>query len=310
MGAVPRSETFLHDGQISPQKQGIRLVCSSSLSAGELVYVSGYDATLDCFLVTKSDADVPNAVAQYVVAAALSANTMGRGRKAFLLTDVATNGSTVGDPVYLSTVAGGWTLTAPSSTSARQQIVGRVKVVNASTGVIAFNLAEGAHPVGKLAGTQIQNGSVPSAALDDTLLHTVTGSLTNAQMLALATSPVEMVAAPGAGFVLEFVSGALFFDHTAAYTEPSAPDDMVIRYTDGSGGIVSQDVDATGFLTAAGDAMAFIAPLHGAITTVRLKAACDNQALVLHNTGGNYGGGNAANVVRFSISYRIRAAGW
>lgn len=133
-----------------------------------------------------------------------------------------------------------------------------------------------------------------------------TGSITNTEMLALRATPKTLVAAPGAGFVLEFISLELFFDYTAAYTESA--DNMAVRFTNGSGTIVSQAIEATGFVDATADTMT-----NGLakIDAISAKTACDNKALVLHNTGdGEYGGGNAANVVRFRCNYRIHAAGW
>ena len=54
---------------------------------------------------------------------------------------VDTSGGAVGDPVFLSNTAGGWTLTPTSSTTRR--IIGRVLVVNATTGVWEFSGATG-----------------------------------------------------------------------------------------------------------------------------------------------------------------------
>jgi hypothetical protein len=143
-------------------------------------------------------------------------------------------------------------------------------------------------------------------ALDSATLQYAEVSLTNAEMLALRATPKTLVAAPGAGRVLEFVSGQLFFDYTGAYTETA--DNMAVRYTDGSGTIVSQAIECTGFVDATADTMTNILPK---IDAIAAKTACDNKALVLHNTGdGEWGGGNAANVVRAKIWYRIHSAGW
>lgn len=296
---------------VQPYHEGLRVenAFAGTLTAGTLVYVSGVNTTstdlniLGIPKVTKADADAaaPANVATYVVTEAIPQSGYGIVARAFTQINVDTSGYTaVGDPVFLSIVAGTSVPVDPSiaSSVATGQRVGYVKVKSATVGEIAYDL--------------LSNGvtRVGTRSLPPTGVLTVTGSLTNAQILALVGTPVEVVPAPGAGLILEFISGALFFDYTAAYAEPSAPDDLVLRYTNGAGTITSQDIDSTNFLTASADAMAFIAPLAGAITTVRLKNAVDNQALVIHNTGADLTGGNAANVVRYSINYRIVTPGW
>lgn len=150
----------------------------------------------------------------------------------------------------------------------------------------------------------VAQGVSPSA-VDGSLMWAEV-SITNAEMLALRATPKTLVAAPGAGYMLEFVSAVLMFDRTAAYTETA--DNMAIRYVDGSGVIVSQAIEATGFVDAAGDAITNALPKIDALATA---AQGENAALVLHNTGdGEYGGGNAANVVRVKIAYRRWSTGF
>ncbi len=130
-------------------------------------------------------------------------------------------------------------------------------------------------------------------------------TLTNAQMLALRATPITLIAAPGAGFVLKVISGQAFFDYTAAYTESA--DNIAIRYENGSGVSIAT-FETTAFLTATADTMVQSDPVAAAITA---KTGCDNKALVLHNNGdGEFGGGNAANTVTFKVVYRIIAVGW
>lgn len=120
-------------------------------------------------------------------------------------------------------------------------------------------------------------------------------TLTNTNMLNLRATPITLVAAPGAGKVLQFLGAQLFFDYTAAYTETS--DDLAVKFTNGSGAAASTTLDGTGFVTATADAYALMTPAQGLATP--------NAALVLHNTGdGEFGGGNASNVVKVRTYYR------
>src|SRR5688572_10185170 len=88
------------------------------------------------------------------------------------------------------------------------------------------------------------NVRVDSGDLDETALKYAEVALTSAEILALRATPKTLVAAPGAGKVLEFISAHLYLDATATgYTETA--DNMAVKYTDGSGAAVSQTIEAT-----------------------------------------------------------------
>lgn len=108
-----------------------------ALNPGELVRLSGYTGTSG-ITVTKADAD-SNIPATHVVIASINNSASGTVYPIGRVTNLNTNGRTIGDPVYLdSTTAGGFTFTAPTGANQLQQIVGVVKVVNATTGEIEF----------------------------------------------------------------------------------------------------------------------------------------------------------------------------
>ncbi len=145
-----------------------------------------------------------------------------------------------------------------------------------------------------------------SASLDPSTIQYAEVTITNAQMVALRATPKTLVAAPGAGKVLEFISATLFFDYTAAYTESA--DNMAVKYENGSGAAASQAIEATGFVDATADTMT---TAMAKIDAIVAKTGCENKVLVLHNTGdGEFGGGNAANVVRVKTAYRVHTTGF
>lgn len=131
-----------------------------------------------------------------------------------------------------------------------------------------------------------------------------TGSLTNAQMLALRATPVSAVDAPGAGFYHEVLSFQMFFDYTGAYTE--SDDNIGLLW--GTAGTAAATIESTGFVDATADTAS--AAVVAAVSNLA-KTAIDNKALVIHNTGsGELGGGNAANVMNYAIFYRTIPLGW
>lgn len=129
-------------------------------------------------------------------------------------------------------------------------------------------------------------------------------TITNAEMLALRATPKTLVAAPGAGKFLKLHGGILLFDRTAVYSETA--DNMAVRLGGTAGVIVSQTIESTGFVDAAADAITTIEPK---LDALGVKTLVENLPLSLHNTGdGEFGGGNAANVVRAKIFYSIWAS--
>lgn len=139
------------------------------------------------------------------------------------------------------------------------------------------------------------NGSVTTFDLSK-IINVAEVALTTAEMLELRATPKTLVAAPGAGYVLEFVSAVFIYDYAAAFTESA--DNIAIRYTNGSGTVVSLTLETTGLLDATADKVSTISPL---ATDVLMTA---NAALVLHNTGdGEFGG--TGSPCRVKIAYRV-----
>lgn len=130
-------------------------------------------------------------------------------------------------------------------------------------------------------------------------------AVASADILALRATPKTLVAAPGAGKLLEFCGAVLLLDATAtAYVESAA--NLSIKYTDGSGAKVSEDIEATGFIDQTADTMTTARPKLDAIVA---KSGSENKALVLHNIGaGEYTTGTG--VMRVKVGYRVWSTGW
>lgn len=141
-------------------------------------------------------------------------------------------------------------------------------------------------------------------------LKTATVSLTNVNIKALAATPIELVAAQGAGTLIEFVSAVLTLNYGSSnLIEPSAPDDLAIEYDDGTG----QQIitwDTTGFITTVADVVEIVnaASVGGGAAAVT-AAANVNKNIVLINTGGNYAGNAEADtIMQVIVTYRVHSS--
>jgi hypothetical protein len=85
--------------------------------------------------------------------------------------------------------------------------------------------------------------------------------LTAAQVLALHTTPIDLIPQPAAGYWIEPLGLDLFLDYgAAAYAAIAGTDYFHLKYTDGSGATLTQAIDPSSFGTATADAYLHIAP--------------------------------------------------
>jgi len=137
------------------------------LTAGTLVYISGYDATLDLPTVTEADADDATKKATLVLTEAIANNASGSAEPVATVTGLDTSAfSAVGSLVYESTTAGEFTHTAPTDANDDRRVVGVVKVKSATVGSIYFFPGKGGleHAAvylnNQTPGTAVANGAV------------------------------------------------------------------------------------------------------------------------------------------------------
>lgn len=122
-----------------------------------------------------------------------------------------------------------------------------------------------------------------------------------ASVLTLRATPVTLVAAPGAGYVLQLLGGYVIMDYgMTAYTESA--DNLAVKYTNGSGAAASETIETTGFIDSTADDMITVIP-------IKDVAAVANAALVLHNTGDGEFGNMGDSPLRVKILYTIHATG-
>jgi hypothetical protein len=264
------TQAKLNDEAVFPMNVGLacRNETSGTLSVGTLVYVNSWSETYTRPLLAKADADSAAAGrATWVVVTAMADATNGVVGKQYRLTAQATNGAAVGDPVYLSTTAGGWTLTAPTAADATVQIIGRVAVVHASAGEIEIDLA--AHSAFKSIGqNQIQAAAI-TGALASTVMATKSVTV---PFSTIATTGAQelLVQAPAAGTLIaaRFVGkDALATDNTNYLTFA-----LTNKGQAGAGSTAMLSATASGTTQTTGGAAI---------------AAYTSRNLPLHATGGN-----------------------
>lgn len=122
-------------------------------------------------------------------------------------------------------------------------------------------------------------------------------TLTSAQILDLTTHK-ELVPAPGAGRLLEFVAAIMKHNAGTAYVEPDTADDCVIQYDTGQA--VSADITTLGFLTVTDDEVRKV--VSNVANSVDLEA-CVDAALQLHNLDSEYTTGTGT--LDITIIYRL-----
>lgn len=127
--------------------------------------------------------------------------------------------------------------------------------------------------------------------------YTVEVNLSAADLIAMYTTPVQVVAAPGAGYALNFRNAVLIYDSTAtAFTGGGV---ITINY--GSGGAAQSSNLAATFLTGAGDKVYNLERLNAA---GGLTMAV-NTALVITNASAAFATGTG--VCRLQITYTVHA---
>ncbi len=138
-------------------------------------------------------------------------------------------------------------------------------------------------------------------------LKVATVNLTAQEIRALVATPIELVAAPGAGEIIEFISALLILDQGGdAFTEAGANDNLAIEYDGGSAVAVSETIEMTGFIDQSADMVTRAIPVKDPI-----DAAGDivNKNLVIagldDEIGGNAGNESALSII---ITYRVVTA--
>ena len=141
----------------------------------------------------------------------------------------------------------------------------------------------------------IERGNVIEGAVPP--LQVAEGVITSAQILAMQTTPVELVPAPGSGKVNVVETVYLQHDVGTAYGGIASGDDIEIRYRNATG-VEVMDIEATGFMDQSTGQHRWGQPSGGA----DFSLAQNNYAIVAHLGGAITGGSFDLN---FRVHYRV-----
>ena len=141
-------------------------------------------------------------------------------------------------------------------------------------------------------------------SVEETSIRYANVVVSNSEIINLVATQKELVAAPGAGKMIEFLSATMQLNYGGSNVFTETADNMVINYVDASGVAASGAIEATGFIDATADAFTTVP----AVAVVNgTTAQVVNTALVLDNTGdGEYAGNAAAdNTMSVFVAYRV-----
>lgn len=275
------------------------------LSAGTLVYVSGYNATEDLPEITEADANDPDLAAQFVLTADIVDGGSGTVYGAATVTNLATDAAgAVGDAVYLSETAGEFTFTDPAAADVITQEVGRVAVVDATEGIIFFYPNKKVLPAigtSAIQDTAVTAGKLATDAVetDKILDNNVTedkingGAITEAKLGNEGTDGLHAIRYAKATYDFAADGGSI----SAIDLGVNIPDNAVI---------IDGVVDVITTLESATDAATIAIHVEGAddiVSAVAISAATDWDA-GLHDIVPD---GTAANIVKTTAAQAITA---
>jgi hypothetical protein len=144
----------------------------------------------------------------------------------------------------------------------------------------------------------LADDSVTSAKILESVIQSIQVALTAANIIAMRTTPVSLIPAPGAGKIVIVDSILAKVVRTAtAFTGGGA---VEFRYTDASGAKVSADLAASLITGAAGTAHAHVGGIEASITPVA------NAPIVITNADAVFAAGTGT--ANISISYRVITA--
>jgi hypothetical protein len=163
-------------------------------------------------------------------------------------------------------------------------------------------------PDGNVDIGSILNAAIAAIAVDLTaieaggVVQVAEGTIAAAAVATLNATPVEVIAAPGAGFYVDVLQVDWFLDfESAAYDAPASGDTLGLKYTNGSGVQLVDVLAGNGIGAATADYHATSRGL-----TEWVHTAGDNAPVVAHLDGGEWFASAGDSPLKYRILYVVR----
>ena len=166
---------------------------------------------------------------------------------------------------------------------------------------MSFSVTMVGIPDNSITSPKIAPNAVASEDLAVSTVQYAEVEISVAEILALFTTPKTLVAAPGAGKVLEFISLLLAYDWVSVAYTPGSAGNLQVKYTDGAGAAASTTEAVTGFLNLEADALRTLDKIELTTTPVA------NAPLVLTVATESPTAGDSP--IHAKVAYRVHATG-
>ena len=199
------------------------------------------------------------------------------------------------------------TLPAPVSVSIADNSTSAYEIVEGSNDYLkiwTFNAAEFIYfgnAVTNPGFVFLGSGTISHQDIARTAQGTIPGGNGSGNVGDLATTPVEVIAAPGAGSYIHVLEAHLWLDYgTAAYDTGSA---LTLRFTNGAGAQVI-DASAIGWIQGSADDHLVLSNVSAGVYT-----PVDNAAIVMDGSSDPYGAAGDS-PLKYEILYFVRNFTW
>ena len=134
-----------------------------------------------------------------------------------------------------------------------------------------------------------------------------TTTLTTSQVNNLRATPISLVAAPGAGLWLEFISATLSYNYTTTAFTVGADEDFIIRYDAGAGSDLTVSIETAGFIDQTNDEIRHFPAAAWTVTDDVVTIV--NKKIEIFNTGAGETSNGGTSTLIVKVIYRVNATG-